>query len=518
MSSPHDCRPPDPTPSPEILDSVPLPDLPAQTAQMPMPGGQEQIELIKLCEESYSLYPMCLELQKLADDMEQNQELSDNEFAVLETVKALRKQRGWQMHKLLHSMPRGIIQSIVQGTVAFDYVNRNGTWLSTPGLADGPVPGVYVVGLSRTDKRGWFLNIKEMRALVKGIKRYMAGYKAISKHISSVNAGAVSVGNLAAFSLQERDDVQFVALVDREANKFKLGHPTALPKWITKDEELPRFEALLRTYERMCDESLDPTEQVRMRQSPLYVGCSKDLRSRTMHYGRDSLHGVNRYLGLTIEILAQASLSVVAHARPVLLIWEKHQLPIAEQLVTTIAGSLIYQHGFNSIESGGTGAYTITSDVHLASNARMIMSVQDDMRKNVRDTLQDLEGREQFLLKLNRIKEEVAEITETMEACLTKVRGFPDDPRWNHILDEMNEIAERMEKRLEERKEALRQAGDGRFDQPAPVKKAGESAGKEPSKATGLDNMAGFDIDMDTALIEQGCLKSTLDAGCLPYL
>ncbi|WAO92422.1 Hypothetical protein NCS54_00993100 [Fusarium falciforme] len=457
MSSLRDSRPPDPTPSPERLDPAPLVDPAARTAEMPMPGGQEQMDLIKICQEDGSLYPMCLELQNLADRLEHNQILSDNQFAVVETVKALRRGRGWRMYELLHSMPHDIIQSIVQGTVAFDYFNDSATWLRTPDSDDGQVPGIYVVGLSRVDKRGWFLNIKEVKKLIKGIKRYIAGYKTISKHISSVNDGAVSFGNLAAFSVQERDDVQFVALVDGDADKFKPGHSTTLPKWVTKDDELPRFDALLRTYERMCDEELDPTGLVRMRQSPLYVGCSKDLRKRMRMYNRKSLKGTNRHLGLTIDVLAQISLSVVVHVRPVLLIWKKDQLPLAEQLITTIAGSLVYQYGFNAIETGGTGSNTVVSNVNLASNARMVMSALDDMRINVRETLTRLEGRKQFLGRLREAQQEATTISETMQACVRQVSGFPNDPKWNHIIDEMNEIAERMQKRLDDRKEALRQ-------------------------------------------------------------
>ncbi|KAI8714975.1 hypothetical protein NCS52_01004200 [Fusarium sp. LHS14.1] len=296
-----------------------------------------------------------------------------------------------------------------------------------------------------------------MKRPIKGIKRYITGYKTISKHISSVNNGAVKFGNLAAFSVQERDDVQFVALVDGDAYKFKPGRSAVFPKWVTKDDELPRFEALLRTYKEMCHEDLDPTGLVRMRQSPLYVGCSKDLRKRMMTYGQNSLPQVNRHLALTIKVLAQLSLSVDVHVRPVLLIWKKDQLPVAEQLVATIAGSLIYQYGFKAIEAGGTGSKTVDSKVSLASNARLIMNFLNDMRMNVRETLEKLQSRKQFLGRLSEAQQEAADINETMQACLRQVRDFPNHPKWNSIIDEMNEIAKRMQGRLDNRKEALRQ-------------------------------------------------------------
>ncbi|EEU41336.1 uncharacterized protein NECHADRAFT_83303 [Fusarium vanettenii 77-13-4] len=181
----------------------------------------------------------------------------------------------------------------------------------------GPVPGVLVVDRSRIDKRDWLLNIKEMKKLIKGIKRYISGYKTISKHMSSVNGGAVSFGNLAAISVQERDDVQFVALVEGDADDFKPGHSTAFPKWVTKDDELPRFDALLRTYEGMCHEDLDQPDWSK------HVGYSKDLRTQMKTYRRESPPQINRHLGLAVHVLVQTSLSVVIHVGPVLLIWEK---------------------------------------------------------------------------------------------------------------------------------------------------------------------------------------------------
>ncbi|KAG8405468.1 hypothetical protein J3458_022122 [Metarhizium acridum] len=69
-----------------------------------------------------------------------------------------------------------------------------------------------------------------------------------------------------------------------------------------------------------------------------------------MDYETPALSKVNKLLCLTLDTLKAMRLPSKLVVRPIIRIWEGHQLPHAERLV---AESLVAQNGFNATEAGG---------------------------------------------------------------------------------------------------------------------------------------------------------------------
>ncbi|EKJ68722.1 hypothetical protein FPSE_11100 [Fusarium pseudograminearum CS3096] len=415
-----------------------LPNHASRSAEMPMPGGDDQMKLVDLCARSNSLYELYLQLPKLAHDLERNPVMRQNNFRVVETVRSLREM-SWVVCELLHSMSPRVVESIVKGTFAYDS-QRHIDCYPKPSKYDGEIPGIYVVGLSRRGEKGRFLNINEMETLIQWLQFYIEGYLAYAKK------------QYADLSSDEEIALKRLKAVDSEAG----GNPSPKPVFIEKDEEIPRIRALIDTFKKMCNRSLDATGTVRMLQSPLYVGCSKNLADRMSIYEKNSLKGMNKPLGLTVCIMRKLNKPLKLHVCNVIRIWEPTQLPIAEQLVASLASSLIYQHGFNATEAGGTGPNTITSASGIMHNTKMVMSDLKHLATNAKNSIAELEQRKGFVDSLNKIRGSVADIAVTMEQCDRQLRSLPEDFRWNNTLTKLEELVDRLQKEVEQKKEILR--------------------------------------------------------------
>ncbi|KAF4443977.1 hypothetical protein F53441_11272 [Fusarium austroafricanum] len=375
-----------------------------RSAEMPMLWNEEHRSLIDSCTRNESLYPLLIQLPKLADDLEGNQTLKDNNFPVDFTVSALHN-CDWTMCALLHSMPFNVVKSIVKNTFAYHDYNGSIQCFKMPTDTTVEVPGVYVVGLMRLNKRGQFLNIKEMELLISDMKDYVQGYRAYVKFAADVaaNGRATAKSNQSA---EENKATRFVASVDSHAG----GSYTEKPAFIEKEDEIPRIEALIATYERMCDRSLGPTRSIRMMQSPLNV----------------------------------------------LRILKADQLALAEQLVTTLAGSLIYQHGFNSTEAGGTGSNTIVSEDGLKLNVELVISRLRIMIHNLGNSVDEVNLRQRFLKDIELVQAQVQEINEAIKESVETLQSLPDGFQWNETLSEVEESVQVLKKNLQDKEEALK--------------------------------------------------------------
>ncbi|KAJ3518718.1 hypothetical protein NM208_g14411 [Fusarium decemcellulare] len=129
---------------------------------------------------------------------------------------------------------------------------------------------------------------------------------------------------------------------------------TALPgtQFITRTGDEGVISELIQSLRRRIT-GLDITKQVRHIQSPLYVGCSNDLRERVLSSSRQ-LRTRNRPLCLTVSVLKALNLEVEVVVRVVVRTWEPVQLSLAERLVATLAGSLLCWSGFNTTQAGAT--------------------------------------------------------------------------------------------------------------------------------------------------------------------
>ncbi|KAF5533436.1 hypothetical protein FMEXI_11818 [Fusarium mexicanum] len=382
-----------------------LPEPARATAEMPMPGNEAQMELIDAVSRSKSLYELYLRLPGLADDLENNQVLKDNDFDIVNTVRSLRRDKSWPMCELLHSMSPKVITSIIQGTVAYDshpkqsvgrsLLNSDFPCFETPVKGrDPPIPGVYVIALYRqfTGHRGEFLNIAELKMLIEDMEEYIKGYRVHAKLCADIRAG--SSRSESDLSRDDKLAVRHFRGVDHYAN-YKAPLPGATPLFIKDDGDAAEIEALVRTYRAMCRSDLDPTEQ-------------------------------------------------------------SDQLPMAEQLIMTLAGSLVYQRGFNATEGGGTGYKTVRSGESFKVNMEYVMSRVGFIRHNFRNTVNEIESRKRFLDNLEEVDDELTEIIKTMTQCKQELENLPNNMNWGEKALELRELLASLKQEGEDRREALK--------------------------------------------------------------
>lgn len=199
---------------------------------------------------------------------------------------------------LFHTIPRRVLESLMLGTVAFD-CSRTQNPLT--GLQeDGP--GVYVLGLSIAGRHGQFLNAMEMTVLVHNLELYMQGCKVLLDPLHVVTAA-----NQAA--------VGFMSLVD---SAYGTAMPGA-PRFICDDENQKAAKHLLASFcaRRDAMQIAGPTETVYAIQSPLYVGCGKDVGKRiaayTLSHHKTALERVNKFFTLTVSLLYRQRLRAEVH-------------------------------------------------------------------------------------------------------------------------------------------------------------------------------------------------------------
>ncbi|KAM0268932.1 hypothetical protein ACHAPA_004532 [Fusarium lateritium] len=327
------------------------------------------------------------------------------------------------MCELLHSIPIEVVQSIVKNTVAYDDHNESFPYFKMPGRSDPEeIPSVYVIAISINHRNGRFLNIREIERVVNDMKKYILGYQAHIQYEGDVTEKGIP---FAKKNLSSEQDLALRHLhsVDKHAG----GFDTSDPIFITKEEEIPRIKALLKTFRSICNHNLDPTGSVRMIQSPLYIGCSKNLTERTKRYSQTSLKGINKPLGLTLAILRRQKLPYTLHTRVVIQTWKKDQLPLAEQLIATLAGSLVYQHRFNATEASRTGPNTITSRESLKTNTEWVISRLGYLYHNMRDSISEIGHHDKFLEDLDIINGQVVKLGDTIEECITELESLPAD-------------------------------------------------------------------------------------------
>lgn len=426
------------------------------TAEMPMPGGIYQTRLLGALGDHESLYELSLELPNLAKSLDSNPAMKAQKFSVSRTVKALKSdgQNGWQMVQLLHSMDRSTIRAIISGTVAYDSHRKEAKWFQTPSSAEEKVPGVYVIGLSREGEGGKFLNIREIQSLVKGIEDYIEGYNVIKQYQTRAQGTSVSL------SQSQQSLVEWVKRVD-EGPVASKAMPTAA-QFIRQDSEVPSVRALASGLLKRCAVTLDPTERVRQVQSPLYVGCSVDLRSRMSKYNRPRLIDMNKPMALTVNIMEALERPLKLSVNVALRIWDLGQLPLAEQLIATLAGSLVYQYGFNATEAGGTGPQSVTEAKHrtaLGLSRELVMVHGVSMEKNIGSSLVEVDRRIDFVQKLEEGVVKIAQLGVDVGECEAQMNRLTmlSDSTWEETQAGMKKTEEAMVTRLNEVKEIERQ-------------------------------------------------------------
>ncbi|PNP79518.1 hypothetical protein FNYG_07134 [Fusarium nygamai] len=415
-----------------------------RSAEMPMLWDEGHRSLIDACVRYESLLELFLQLSRLADVLDDNQTMKENDFPVFSTVNALRHY-DWTMCELLHSMSVDVVRSIVKNTFAFDVTTGNIQPFRLPSaLLDEKTPGVYVVGIRTRGHGGQFLNINELEVLIRDMKLYVEGYEAYARHDGWASANMTTA---------ERKAINMVNAIESHSGSSR--GQNAGPMFIEKAEEVPRIRALIKTFEGMCDRSLDPTGRVNISQSPLYVGCSKDLNKRMGVYKNSNVKSINKPLGLTVCILRKHNKGPELVTGCVLRILRKEQLPKAEQLVCTIAGSLIYQHGFNAVETGGAGPQSLPTDAGLKENIKYIVCGTQVLINNLKESLGEADLRKRFLRHLDQASGEIVRLKEVLKCCQDEVQNLPSGEDFDQILSNISAIVQSVRRNLNDKRDAL---------------------------------------------------------------
>lgn len=135
--------------------------------------------------------------------------------------------------------------------------------------------------------------------------------------------------------------------------------PGSLPRFVESRSFLDSMrEFLAATRARQVSLStLDTTGSLWSVQTPIYVGCSQNVKSRITAYRpvqlQTAFKSANNPYGLTMSLLHKQGLRPIPKIITIIRVWAGKQLPIAERLVTALAGSYVHQGGFNIQEGGG---------------------------------------------------------------------------------------------------------------------------------------------------------------------
>ncbi|KAL6411360.1 uncharacterized protein AUP68_05064 [Ilyonectria robusta] len=286
-------------------------------------------------------------------------------------------------------------------------------------------------------------NILETEKLIRGLQNYIDGYRALDRHRCRVQLQVATQGNLTA---QDKERISWVFKVDGFPGDVSLHGSIPEAKFVESDDDVTNIEALMKSFQRRCDVTLDPSKEIRQRQSPIYVGCSSDLRERTSDDSLKDLSGLNKPLALTVNILSALDLPVNLTVQVALRIWESDQLPVAEQLVATLASSLVYQHGFNDTEAGGTAGSTVTAS-SLQAARELILCHNETMSENIEKTIADMEKRLEIIKVLERSMDMAPNLEAEIVSMTDELADQTSDMRWGRLDELIDQIEAEMEQR-----------------------------------------------------------------------
>ncbi|RYP56434.1 hypothetical protein DL770_010829 [Monosporascus sp. CRB-9-2] len=384
-------------------------------AEMPL-QGERTLTLFHALEDNDSYYELSLELSKLAKELAKyKKERVDKPRDLIEND----RWHGRSMLIMLHTIPKTLLRSIILNTVAYDFLNR----ITAPPLcysADGP--GTYVAAMSIRSRNGEFLCVVEIEDLIEGLRKYCKAYvrqkahqgspstpedKALDESAREVDAafGSRSSGAKDRLRFIRSDDAHqrvFVAHRELRGPLPASGTAGAVPSRVSEAE-------------------------------PSDGGCSNQMDDRMPHHdpkGPSGLGPTTYTWALTLCLIkSRLGLDPVVTVRPVVRTWENNLLATSEVLVTALAGSYVFQEGFNVIGAGGQAGDR--PDNVLTDCKRYIFADRPFFGQNVNATQAELQRREKYVEDVDYIAEQTAKDpedslaqvkAELLSAEATKVR------------------------------------------------------------------------------------------------
>ncbi|KAK3952698.1 hypothetical protein QBC32DRAFT_135915 [Pseudoneurospora amorphoporcata] len=394
---------------------------PAPTPERPLLGPEQKLMMQALAEYKTN-FSLCLSLLDLLGitkknaiitmdstvrSFEQDITSGSNEYAIL-----------------LHTIPAGLHDSLIQGTLAYDYVK--GKEVHGKELEErGRYAGVYAVGIAIEGRGGAFINIKECSKVADILQNYSRAYELLAtteNENSPLPANAQQVIHDAR-KLDQACGYPIQGFMLHYLESFGQVADNAHLKALADS-----FRKRGRALDRLgCDETTN------MHQGPLYVGCTTAPMAEQLaqlHYDSDmaTVPSVSKFLSLTLGALRYIGLKPYTVEVPILPIWVKAHLPLGERLVTVLASSLITQGGFNGVQAGsraGTGM-----DLQLCDEAGSYVAEKTKyFEQNIDQTLLDIDD-------FDRETEGV----EDLERCFRLVLGGELDQRIDATMIELERL------------------------------------------------------------------------------
>lgn len=192
---------------------------------------------------------------------------------------------------------------------------------------------------------------------------------------------------------------QAIESVDRY---FRKGAPSDMPRFIGGPRAATNTKSLIKALKLYA--SFPGPGNKFLRQAPIMVGCtSTTIEKRTKtHIHASGLTSTTATWGLTLCLLHAMGHHAEVVVVPVMVTVTNEVLPLAEQLVTALAQSLVEQHGFNIVQAGSqgnasTGRCNEVTEDHVIINSYWVLPQLEkaldeiNRRKKLEDDVEELQ-------------------------------------------------------------------------------------------------------------------------------
>ncbi|KAK3489575.1 uncharacterized protein B0T23DRAFT_455559 [Neurospora hispaniola] len=353
---------------------------------------------------------------------------------------------------LLQAIPSGLRDSLIQGTLAHDYVK--GKDVHGKELEErGKYAGIYAVGIAIEGRDGAFINIKECTKVAEILETY-------AKACELLAAAENENSRVPADDQQVIDDALKLDQACGYTQQGPMLHYLEDSGQVANKEYLKMLAESFRKRGRAlgrlgCDETIN------MHQGPLYVGSTTRPIAECLaqhHYDSNmsAIPSTNKFLSLTLGALRYIGLRPYTVEVPILPIWVMEHLPMGERLVTVLASSFVTQGGFNSVQASsraGTGMSMALCDeagLYVAEKTRYFEQNIDKSLVDSKDFMRRTEGVEHlgrcFQLVLGGELEEKIKIIKIRQDRLEQE---------TKLLVEMKEEIQQKLRRIREHQEAV---------------------------------------------------------------
>ncbi|KAF1732965.1 hypothetical protein CRV24_006858 [Beauveria bassiana] len=337
--------------------------------------------------------------------------------------------KGYIIPKLTVAMNPVIIESLLLGTIAYNAqrLPRN-TWPSCIG------PGIYAVGLAVEGRKGKFLRGCELLLVADAIAKYADGWDSLQAPDPK--------------TLQQQDKIKLAqSMEDRIMQTTRISIAANL-RFITNSADAARVRLLAERLQFRANASLavDPTSTTIMVQSPLYIGCSTDLKDRTANYKLSNVTRINKLLGLTVTAMEYCRYDPVLAVKPVLRVWDNNHLPVAERMVSAFASSLAALDGFNATEAGGKPSNVGAS--MLSAIKQSVFYYERFHANNVREAKKAFQDRIDYLEKVSKLDQDQRRLIDRAVALKEEFESAIRGHRLRTSSERIAEVAE-LQRRLD---------------------------------------------------------------------